>query len=105
MQQQLAPPGRLVVGPIAVRILADVRVEQPGFIAFNRAVAFLELHLAGFGGFDFRSRQNHAGFEALHQEVIVPRLPVVAQDFEMEVFVGQFLPKRPAPKCRQLSGW
>src|SRR6266851_756785 len=75
VQQQLAPPRRLVVGAIAMGVLADVSVEQPRFIVVDRAVGFLELHLAGFGGLHFGSRQNHAGLEALQQEIIVPRLP------------------------------
>ena len=67
-------------------------IMQPGFVIFNRRIAFLELHFAGFGRFYFRPREDHAGLEAFQQEVVVPRLPVVAQDFELWILLGQFLP-------------
>src|SRR6266850_4428926 len=38
VQQQLAPPRGLVVGAIAMRVLADMSVEQPRFVVVDRAV-------------------------------------------------------------------
>jgi hypothetical protein len=67
-------------------------IMQPRFVIFNRGIALLELHFAGFGRFYFRPGEDHAGLEAFQKEVVVTGLPVVAQDFELWIFLGQFLP-------------
>ena len=41
MQQQLASPGRFVILAVSVRILTDMGVEQPGFVALHFGEAIL----------------------------------------------------------------
>ena len=80
VQKQLSLSHRLVVFPIAVRVLADMRVEQPRFVALDIGVAFFELHLAGLRGLHFRSAERNSGLIFFEQMVVVPGLAVVAQD-------------------------
>ena len=82
VQQQLAPAGRLVILAIAVRVLADVRVEQPGFVTRHFREAVLELNPAALGSFHFGSGKSDAGFEAFEQMVIMSGMSIVAQDFD-----------------------
>jgi hypothetical protein len=49
VQQQLAIADRGVVLAVAVRVLADVGVDQPSFIAEYTGVSLFELDLAVFG--------------------------------------------------------
>src|ERR1017187_7787646 len=91
MQQQLAVVYRQVVLAVAVRVLADVRVDQPGFVVADLGVSVLELNIAVLDRLHFRAGQDQARLESLHQEVVVPRLPVVAEDFSGCVPVSQFL--------------
>jgi len=90
MQQKLATPGRLVVSAIAVRVFADVRVKQPGFVVLNPAVGFLSCILR-LWRLSLRFPSHHTGFDALQQEIIVARLPVIAQNFKL-LILRQFLP-------------
>src|SRR6266446_10529086 len=52
MQQQLPVSHWSVIGPVPMRVLADVRVQQPSLVSLNRRVALLELHLAVLGRLD-----------------------------------------------------
>ena len=89
VQQQLAvADGRMVLA-VAVRILADVGVHEPGLVVLNHGEGFFELDLAVLGGLDLGAGEYHAGLEALHQEIVVACLPVIAQDFDGGVFVSQ----------------
>ncbi len=78
MQQQFAAAGGLVIFPIAVRILADVRVEQPGFVFLHFGEAVLELDAAVLGRFDLGSTQSQACFQPFQKVVVVPGMAVVA---------------------------
>ena len=69
VQQQLPPPGRFVILAIAVRVLADVRIEQPRFVALHLGEAVLQLNLAALGCLDLRAGQRQAGLETFQQVV------------------------------------
>src|SRR5580658_9897988 len=75
---------------VAVRVLADVSVEEPGFVADYRGVSVLELDLGVFGGLDFGTGKDHPRLETVHKEVVMARLAVVTENFKAAVFLGQF---------------
>ena len=83
---------------IAVRILADVGVEHPGLVTLHFAEGVLELNPAALGRFDFGARQGDSGLEALQQMVVVPGLPVIAQDLDSS-FHGIFCARRLMPSA------
>jgi hypothetical protein len=83
VQQQFALSGRRVVHDIAVRVLADMRVEQPQLVIIHLGIAFFQLDLPAFCRFYFRSGQHDPRFEAFQQVKIVPGRPVIAQDFKV----------------------
>ena len=58
MQQQFAAADRLVIHDVAVRVLADVRIHQPRFIARNLAEGFLELDFAVAGSLHLSSSKG-----------------------------------------------
>ena len=78
-----------MVLPIAVRILADVGVEKPRFIADDVGVGILELHLAGLGGLHFGAGKRNSGLVLFQQVVVEAGLPVVAQNFEAVCGISQ----------------
>src|SRR5579871_3537033 len=82
VQQQLSAADGRVILTIAVGILADVRVIQPRFILVDLGIAFTKLDFAAAGRLDLGPRQDHPGLKTVQQEVVVPGLPVVAQDFD-----------------------
>ena len=90
VQQQFPIADRRVVLAISVRVLADVGVDQPCLVAEHGAIGLFELDLAVLGGLHFGAGEDHPGFEAFHQKIVVARLPVVAQDFDGCVSLCQF---------------
>src|SRR5258708_2336292 len=98
MKQQLPIADRGMVFPIAVRILADVRIDQPSLISEYRGVGFLELDLPVFGGLYLSAGKDYAALETVHQEVVVASLAVVAEDLESGLFGhGTFISTRGTP--------
>src|ERR1700722_11649894 len=91
MQQQLAPPGWLVIFAISMRVLADVSVQQPGFVAGHFGKAVLELDFAVLGRFDLGSGEGQARFIPLQQMVVMPGLAIIAQDFDSRLHGFEFL--------------
>ena len=77
MQQQLAAPDRRMILTIPVRILADMRVNEPGFVPFDGSVAFAQLNFTRFGGLDLGDGEDQSGLKAVHQEIVMAGLPVV----------------------------
>ena len=65
MQQQLAPAHRLVIHDVAVRVLADVGVHQPGLVCRDFAEGVLELDLAVAGRLDLGSGEDQTGLNAV----------------------------------------
>ena len=65
---------------IAVRVLADMCVEQPRFVILDICVAFFELHLARFRRLHFRPAERNSSLVFFEQMVVVPGLAVVAQN-------------------------
>src|SRR5580698_1674095 len=61
MEQQLAPPGRLMVLPVAMRILADVGVQQPSLVVLYLGKAILQLDAAILGGLHFGAGKRNPG--------------------------------------------
>ena len=90
MQQQLPPPGRLVILAIAVRLLANVRVQQPSLVAGHLREAILQLNPAVFGRLNLRSSERETGFKPLQQMVVVAGLTIVAQNFNFRLHGGLF---------------
>ena len=78
MEKEFAFPHRLVILTIAMRVLADVRIEQPSLITLDVRVAFFELHFAAFCGFYFRPGERNSSFVFFEQVVVVPGLAVIA---------------------------
>src|SRR5262249_36280479 len=82
MKQQLPPTRRFVVLTVTVRILADMGIEEPNFVARHFSEAVFELDFAVFGGLHFSSSESKARLEAVIEDVIVPGAAIVAQDFD-----------------------
>jgi len=68
-----------------------MRVHQPSFVAFNSRIAVAKLDLTRAGGFHLSAGEYHPGLEAIHQEIIVTGLTVVAQDLDVRFFFRQSL--------------
>src|SRR5271156_6781102 len=79
MEQQLPPPGRLMVLPVAMRVLPDVGVEQPRLVVLHLGKAILELNEAILDGLNLRAGKRQARFKPFEQMEIMPGMPVVAQ--------------------------
>ena len=82
MQQQLAPPGRFVVLAVAMRVLADVSVEQPSFIFLHLGKTIFELNTAIFGGLHFRASESQTSFKPFEQMIIMAGMTIIAQNFD-----------------------
>src|SRR5437588_9244959 len=93
MEEQFSASNGRMVLPVSMRILTDMRIQQPGFIAFDGGIAFPELDLARFGGFHLGAGQHHACFEPVHQEVVMAGLAIVTQNFEFSLFSWQTWPQ------------
>ncbi len=65
-----------VVFPVAVRIRADVTVEEKCLAVLDRGIAVLEVYPALADGFHFGAEQHQPGFELVHDEIVVKCLPV-----------------------------
>src|ERR1700733_1061933 len=105
MQQQLPPPRRLVVLTISMRILADMRIQQPSFISSHFRKAVLQLDFTVLSGLHFCSGKRQSSLETLQQVVIVPGLPVVAQDFDSRLHGFQVCTQRAESTLRQAFMW
>src|ERR1035441_8004315 len=106
VEQQLAIADGRVVLAVAVRVLADMGVEQPGFVAQDAGVGFLELDFAVLGGLHLGAGEHHAALEALQQEIVVEGLPVIAEDLESGVFlVSQIDLNARKPNCVNEFRW
>src|ERR1035438_3402507 len=82
MQQQLPPPRRLMVLTVSVRVLADMRVQQPSFISGHFRKAVLELDFTVLRCLHLGPGEGETRLVSLQQVVIMPGLAVVAQDFD-----------------------
>src|SRR5580698_3261620 len=82
MEQKLAPPGRLMVLTIAMRVVADMGVEQPSLIALHLGKAVFELNTAILGGLDLCASERESGFKAFEQMIIMPGMTIIAQDLD-----------------------
>ena len=103
MEQQLAPPGRLMVLPVPMRVLPDMRVEQPGLVILHLGKAILELDSAILGRLHLRASQGKPRFKPFQQMVIMPGMTVVAQDLDTRLQVfnkGSGLDTKPRLDCR-----
>ena len=79
MQQQFTPPHGFMIFPIAMRILADVRVQQPGLIPGDFGEAVLQLDPPVLGRLNLGSGERKSGFEPLQQVIVVGGVTVIAQ--------------------------
>jgi ferrous iron transport protein B len=64
MQQKLSTAHGFVVLPVAVRILADMGVHQPGFVALHICISVFELNSATSGRLHLGSGEGHAGLKS-----------------------------------------
>ena len=91
MQQQLAPPCRFVILTIAVRILANVRVQQPSLVFKDLGETVLQLNPSILRRFDLGSSERETGFVPLQQVIVVSGMTVIAQDFDFRLHSGLIL--------------
>ena len=67
-----------MVHDIAVRIFTDVGVHQPALATYNFHIGVPKLTLPPTQGLHFRARENYSSLKTVIQEIIVPRLPIIA---------------------------
>src|ERR1700733_11171395 len=67
---------------IAMRILADVCIEQPGLVVLHLGKAIFELDSAILGGLDLRAGEGQSSFKPFEQVVVMPGMAVIAQDLD-----------------------
>jgi hypothetical protein len=79
MEQEFPAADGLMVFAVSVRILADVRIYQPGLIPGHLRVGVLELDLPRFRRLYLGAGQLNTGFQAVGEVVVVPGLAVVAE--------------------------
>jgi hypothetical protein len=77
VQQQLAPPCRVVVRVATMAVRVDVDVVQPDFAAFHAREAVAEVHGAFADGLHLGADEHDARLERLEDVVVVKRLPVL----------------------------
>ena len=82
VEQQFALADGQVVLAVAVRVFADVGVDQPRLALFDAGEGVLELDLARAAGLHLGSGEDHAGLEAFHEFVVMAGGTVVADDLE-----------------------
>jgi len=86
VQQKLATAHGFVIHDVAVGVLADVGVDEPGFGAAlgsgELAESVFKLDFAVASGLHLGSGENQTGFEAVGEVVVVSRGAVVAEDFD-----------------------
>jgi hypothetical protein len=70
-----------------MRVLPDMRVQQPRFVILHLGKAILELHSAILGGLHLRASQGKPRFKPFQQMVIMPSMTVVAQDLDTRLQV------------------
>src|SRR5262245_24245974 len=76
MHQQPAVARRVVILAVAMRILADVRVEQPELTRARHRVSILQIDASFAGRFDFGPQKLDSGFEGFEDVVVVISLAV-----------------------------
>ena len=79
LEQQFARSARLVVEPVAVAVFRDVAVDEPDLVAFDGR-GFRRSILAMAERLHFRAGQLNLGFEAVLDEIIETRAPVLGDD-------------------------
>ena len=81
MQQQLPGPCRIVILAVAMRIRADVAVEQKSFASLYHCMAVLQVQPAFSNSLHFRAKQANAGFEIFENKVIVKGFFICGDNF------------------------
>ncbi len=76
VHEQFAPPPRLMVEPVGLQILRQMRVDQPEFAALDGGVALGDVRLAAAQRLDLGAGQHDAGFQRLKDFVVEPGLAV-----------------------------
>jgi hypothetical protein len=76
VHQQPAVARRVVILAVAMRILADVRVEQPELAFASHRVGVLQIDAPFAGRFDFGPEQFDSRFEGFEYVVVVIGLAV-----------------------------
>ena len=74
-----------MVHDIAVGVLADMSVHQPGFVPLDFAESFLELNFPVARRLDLCAGEHQAGFHSVRKGVVVGGGAVIAQDFDFAV--------------------
>lgn len=96
MEQELAAAHRLVVHDVAMRILPDVGVHQPGFVARYLAERILQLDLAVASGLHLGSTQDQPRLHSVREEIEMSGLPIVTEDFDAGRFHSTLLTRIPS---------
>src|SRR3954452_6659183 len=80
LEQQLAHPARLVVGPGALGVLGDVHAVQEDFAVALVTERVDQRRTAGPQRLDLGAGQRHAGLDGVEDRVVVARLAVRGHD-------------------------
>jgi hypothetical protein len=70
MQQQLAPPCRIVVEVAALAVRGDVRVPQPGFAAFDTRIGLAQVGVPRTQRLDLAAGQREARLVGILDEIV-----------------------------------
>src|SRR5919199_512126 len=70
MQQQLAPPCRIMVEVAALAVRGDVRVPQPGFAAFNTRIGLAQVGMSCAQRLDLAAGQCEARLVGILDEIV-----------------------------------
>ena len=92
VHEQFAHAQRIVVVVVGERVGADVQLVDVKLPVFDSAVGVLEVGAALAKRFDFSAFEHHTGFEAVFDKVLVARLAVFSDDFNVILCHGLALP-------------
>ena len=81
MHQQPAVANRIVVLAVAVRIMADVSVEQPELAISSQRISVLQINASIASRFDFGADQLYSGFVGFEDVIVVIGLAICRNDF------------------------
>jgi hypothetical protein len=81
MQQQLARPNGVMVCAIAVRVGTDVASDEPCLIVLDDRVSVRQIGPSFSARFHFGAGESESGFKRVLDQIVVPRLAVLRNEF------------------------
>ena len=82
VEEQFTFSIRKMVGDVAVRVFADVDVDEPCFPALNGGETVLQLHFSGAARLHFRPREGEASLKPFHEFVVMAGRAVITDDLK-----------------------